>query len=52
MRKKYIKSLAQLKDSSLLFEKDLPPFGYILVALTAVLLQPYYSLFLWVRQEE
>lgn len=38
MRKKYIKSLAQLKDSSLLFEKDLPPFGYILVALTAVLL--------------
>lgn len=38
MSKKHIKSLAQLKDCSLLFEKDLPPFGYIIVALTALLL--------------
>jgi multidrug resistance efflux pump len=38
MSKKSIKNMAELKDSQLLYEKDLPPFGYIIVALTAILL--------------
>ncbi|MBQ8904961.1 MAG: HlyD family efflux transporter periplasmic adaptor subunit [Ruminococcus sp.] len=38
MGKKKYKSLDELKDSTLLFEKDLPPFGYMIVALTALLL--------------
>lgn len=38
MSKKSIKNMAELKDSQLLYEKDLPPFGYAIVALTAILL--------------
>lgn len=38
MSKKSIKNMAELKDSQLLYEKDLPPFGYAIVALTALLL--------------
>ncbi|MBE6851857.1 MAG: HlyD family efflux transporter periplasmic adaptor subunit [Ruminococcus sp.] len=38
MSKKNIKNMTELKDSRLLYEKDLPPFGYIIVALTAILL--------------
>ena len=38
MTKKTVKNMADLKDSRLLYEKDLPPFGYIIVALTAILL--------------
>lgn len=38
MTKKAIKNMADLKDSRLLYEKDLPPFGYILIAVTAILL--------------
>lgn len=38
MSKKNIKNMADLKDSRLLYEKDLPPFGYIIVSLIAVLL--------------
>lgn len=38
MRKQIVKSINDLKDSRLLFEKDLPPFGYILVAIIALAL--------------
>ena len=30
--------MADLKDSRLLYEKDLPPFGYMLVSIIAILL--------------
>lgn len=38
MTKKTIKNMADIKDSRLLYEKDLPPFGYMLVSITALLL--------------
>lgn len=38
MSKKNIKNMAELKDSRLLYEKDIPPFGYIIVTLVAILL--------------
>lgn len=38
MNNKTVKNMADLKDSRLLYEKDLPPFGYMLVALIAALL--------------
>ena len=38
MKKKATKNILELKDSRLLFEKDLPPFGYILVAIIALAL--------------
>lgn len=38
MNKNKIKSISELKDSSLLFEKTLPPFGYIIITVIAVLL--------------
>lgn len=38
MSKKSIKNMAELKDSRLLYEKDLPPFGYIIISLMAILL--------------
>lgn len=38
MNKKTVKNFAELKDSRLLYEKDVPPFGYMLVALVALLL--------------
>ena len=37
MNNKTVKNMADLKDSRLLYEKDLPPFGYMLVALIAAL---------------
>ena len=39
MSKKTVKNMSELKDSRILYEKDLPPFGYILVSLTAILLK-------------
>ncbi len=38
MSKKTVRNVTELKDSRLLYEKDLPPFGYLLVSLTAFLL--------------
>ncbi len=38
MRKNTIKNMSDLKDSRLLYEKDLPPFGYLLVAVIALTL--------------
>ncbi len=38
MSKKTVRNVTELKDSRLLYEKDLPPFGYLLVSLTALLL--------------
>ena len=38
MTKKTVKNMADLKDSHLLYEKDLPPFGYMLVSIIAILL--------------
>lgn len=38
MTKKTVKNMADLKDSRLLYEKDLPPFGYMLVSIIAILL--------------
>ena len=38
MSKKTVKNMSELKDSRILYEKDLPPFGYILVSLIAILL--------------
>ena len=37
MTKKTVKNMADLKDSRLLYEKDLPPFGYMLVSIIAIL---------------
>lgn len=33
-----VKSLEELKDSQIMFDKDLPPFGYMLVSIVSVLL--------------
>ncbi|MEE1057509.1 MAG: HlyD family efflux transporter periplasmic adaptor subunit [Acutalibacteraceae bacterium] len=38
MNRKRIKSIEELKDCCILYEKDIPPFGYIIVALTAILI--------------
>ena len=38
MKKTATKNILELKDSRLLFEKDLPPFGYILVSIIALAL--------------
>jgi multidrug resistance efflux pump len=38
MSKKSIKNISELKDSQLLYEKDVPPFGYIIVSIIAILL--------------
>ncbi len=38
MSKKTIKNMNELKDSRILYEKDLPPFGYILVATVGILM--------------
>lgn len=38
MSKNRIRNLNELKDSRLLYEKDLPPFGYIIISLMAILL--------------
>ena len=38
MSKKTVKNMSELKDSRILYEKDLPLFGYILVSLIAILL--------------
>ena len=38
MGKKSIKSLNDLKDSRLLYEKTLPPFGYMIITIVAILL--------------
>ncbi|MBQ6039882.1 MAG: HlyD family efflux transporter periplasmic adaptor subunit [Oscillospiraceae bacterium] len=38
MTKKTIKNIVDLKDSRLLYEKELPPFGYMIVSITAILL--------------
>lgn len=38
MTKKTVKNMADLKDSRLLYEKDLPPFGYMLVSIIVILL--------------
>lgn len=38
MTKKTVKNMADLKDSRLLYEKDLPPFGYMLVSIIAILM--------------
>ena len=38
MSKKTVKNMSELKDSRILYEKDLPPFGYMLVSLIAILL--------------
>ena len=32
------KSLEELRDSQILFDKDLPPFGYMIMSIFAVLL--------------
>ena len=31
------KSLEELKDSQILFDKDLPPFGYMIVSIMSIL---------------
>ena len=38
MNKKAVKALSELKDSKLLYEKDLPPFGYGIVSIITVLI--------------
>ena len=38
MSKKSIKNISDLKDSRLLYEKDVPPFGYIVISMIAILL--------------
>ena len=38
MNKKTVRNITELRDSRILYEKDFPPFGYMLVAVTAVLL--------------
>lgn len=38
MNRKTVRNITELKDSRILYEKDLPPFGYMIVAVTAVLL--------------
>lgn len=36
MRKSAVKSITELKDSRILFEKDLPPYGYLLVVIVTL----------------
>lgn len=36
MRRKQMKTMEQLRDSALLFETDVPPFGYLLLLIVAV----------------
>lgn len=38
MNNKTICNITELKDSRILYEKDLPPFGYMIVSITAILL--------------
>lgn len=38
MSKKSIKNVSDLKDSQLLYEKEVPPFGYIVISMIAILL--------------
>lgn len=38
MAKKTAKNITELKDSRLLYEKDMPPFGYIIVSIVMLLL--------------
>ncbi|MCQ2464652.1 MAG: HlyD family secretion protein [Oscillospiraceae bacterium] len=38
MSKKTVRNMNELKDSRILYEKDLPPFGYMLVALIGLLM--------------
>lgn len=38
MSKRSVKNMTDLKDSRLLYEKDLPPFGYIIISLISILL--------------
>lgn len=38
MRSKTVKEIRDLKDSRLLYEKDLPPFGYIIVSVISLLI--------------
>ena len=38
MSKKTVKNMSELKDSRILYEKDLPEFGYMLVSLIAIIL--------------
>lgn len=38
MNKKSVRSIVDLKDSRLLYEKDLPPLGYILISIISILL--------------
>lgn len=38
MVKKTVKNITELKDSRILYEKNLPPFGYIIVSIMAILL--------------
>lgn len=44
MRKSFIRDISELKDSRLLYEKELPPFGYAIVSVITILL---ISLLLW-----
>lgn len=44
MMKKQIKTMAQLRDSRLLFEKELPAFGYMIVSIVALIVV---GLFVW-----
>lgn len=39
-----VKTLEELKDSRIMFDKDLPPFGYILVSVMSILLV---GIFVW-----
>ena len=47
MRRKQMKTMEQLRDSALLFETDVPPFGYLLLLIVAVSLA---SVLLWSTQ--
>lgn len=38
MSRKSVNKLSDLKDSRLLYEKDLPPFGYLLIALISIMI--------------
>ena len=47
MRRKQMKTMEQLRDSALLFETDVPPFGYLLLLIVAVSLA---GVLLWSTQ--
>ena len=47
MKRKQMKTMEQLRDSALLFETDVPPFGYLLLLIVAVSLA---SVLLWSTQ--